>query len=135
MLEFMPLAAGMSLLILLVGFDLYSEPGLLGKEDRGWIDSLAILVVLGFSLSALCALVMFMVSGIGWLTTGHTIIGLVVLFGRGLVSLGVLSFLPPQEDPSRALTFLIASMAMAAASTIALGLVTDPAVRQRVLRR
>ena len=126
-LELAPLAAGMALVILFVALDFFVGPvdsdGLWGWQS---LDALVGFIILPWALAIVGALALFMVSGVGWLIAGRTAIGFLILFWRGWVSLGVLSFDPSQGGLSPALMSFIASMAMAAGSVLALAFVTRP---------
>jgi hypothetical protein len=135
LLEFIPLGAAMLLLLFFVV--IAAPPG--GEDGETWIGTLidrapapldAFLGIAVFLVSCVMtvALLVFFVSGIGWMTAGHTILGLLILVARGYVTLGaVAGLLSSSGDAPSGLTlvmFAVASIAMAACSVLALALVT-----------
>lgn len=67
----------------------------------------------------------FFLSGVGWMYSGRTLVGMVVLLVHGYVSLGIVNFSHSTGgSPPEALAYFSASVAMAALSVLGLALAT-----------
>jgi hypothetical protein len=85
-----------------------------------------------FALASV-ALLFFFFSGIGWIISGHRLIGFAILFIRGYVSLGILAAVDSSGDTIReSAIFFSISMVMGAASVIGLILATRPRLGSRL---
>jgi hypothetical protein len=94
------------------------------------VDLLLGFALVAFSFALVGALLAFCISGIGWITVGHSTIGALLLGMRGFVSLWFLSyFFSPEGSPTLAMTSFVSSVAMAAFSALALARATRPRAR------
>ncbi len=80
--------------------------------------------LLALGLATFAILLVFLVSGSGWINAGSIKIGLLILFVRGYVSLGVLAYFVGEAGPLEAAMYFIASLTLAACSALVLAVVT-----------
>lgn len=141
-LEVLPIVAGFALLLEeLLSYLVFS---LSAKDDgRTWYYTfsdqappplvyLTDCLLLAVICAVMVALVVFFASGAGWIDSGRVVIGLLIMFGRGYVSLWVLAYPLGDATAFEALIAFFVSIVMAACSALALALVTRSRARASV---
>lgn len=123
-LEAAPLLGAAAGLCFRFGLDLLVYIGPL--EPMPWPLALLIGLALGIAIRVIAVLMAaFFISGVGWMYSGHTVIGLLIMGVHGFISIGVFATGGSAGgSPRQALAYFIASVAMAAASVLALTVAT-----------